>query len=490
MDDLRAGRARPSELIAPSLGFTTLDREVANVVLPVRGAVPAWIEGALLRTAPAQFEVGDRPFNHWFDGFAMLHRFAIRDGAVTYSNRYLRSQARERAMAQGAIAFREFGTDPCWSLFQRAMALFRNERTDNCGVSVNALGGEVLAFTETPMPMQFDPETLETLGVSRDFSIADADLAVAHPHYDAARGRHYSFVVKFGHRSRYRLLALDAAARSRETLHEIEVDRPAYMHSFAMSERYLILVEFPLVVNPLRVLLSRKPFMANLVWEPERGTIVHVVEKDGGRLAARLRLPATGFAFHHVNAFEEGDDLVLDMVRHPDGTLMRKLELATLRSGEPVELAGQLVRTRLDLRSGAYSEAVISPEPFELTRINYERSVGQRHRYVWGAGQTPGGLFLDRITKIDCDSGTARHWHERGCYPGEPVFVAGPGKGDEDAGVLLSVVLDAREGRSFLLVLDASTLGELARATAPHHIPFGFHGNFLPAGDLPDGLHA
>ena len=46
----------------------------------------------------------------------------------------------------------------------------------------------------------------------------------------------------------------------------------------------------------------------------------------------------------------------------------------------------------------------------------------------------------------------------------------------EDDGVLLSVVLDASERTSYLLVLDARDLSELARAAVPHHIPFGFHG--------------
>ena len=45
--------------------------------------------------------------------------------------------------------------------------------------------------------------------------------------------------------------------------------------------------------------------------------------------------------------------------------------------------------------------------------------------------------------------------------------------------MLLSVVLDIAKGRSFLLVLDAASLKELARAEAPHAIPFHFHGNFF-----------
>lgn len=55
-----------------------------------------------------------------------------------------------------------------------------------------------------------------------------------------------------------------------------------------------------------------------------------------------------------------------------------------------------------------------------------------------------------------------------------------PGATREDDGVLLSVVLDATARRSFLLVLDAEALQERARADVPHHIPFGFHGEYFP----------
>ncbi len=56
-----------------------------------------------------------------------------------------------------------------------------------------------------------------------------------------------------------------------------------------------------------------------------------------------------------------------------------------------------------------------------------------------------------------------------------------PGRAREGEGVLLSVVLDAQRAQSFLLVLDAMSLAEIAKAECPHHIPFGFHGNYFPA---------
>jgi carotenoid cleavage dioxygenase-like enzyme len=79
---------------------------------------------------------------------------------------------------------------------------------------------------------------------------------------------------------------------------------------------------------------------------------------------------------------------------------------------------------------------------------------------------------------IDVDERKATRWGEPGCYPGEPVFIAAPDSQVENEGVLLSVVFDAQRRTSFLLVLDAQTLSEVARADVPHHVPFGFHGQF------------
>jgi beta,beta-carotene 9',10'-dioxygenase len=73
------------------LGFCTLDQETSLDDLPVRGTVPPWLTGTLVRPAPAQFEVGDQRYNHWFNGLAMLHKFVFTAGCVAYANRYLRS---------------------------------------------------------------------------------------------------------------------------------------------------------------------------------------------------------------------------------------------------------------------------------------------------------------------------------------------------------------------------------------------------------------
>jgi beta,beta-carotene 9',10'-dioxygenase len=458
------------------LGFTTLAAEVSNVELPVRGTVPDWLVGTLLRTGPARFEVGSTKLNHWFDGLAMLHRFAFSNCGILYSNRYLHSRAHDEAIANTGITRREFATDPCWNLFQRVMSWFSPKFTDNGCVNATKLGDTVVALTETRMPVRFDPQTLATLGVAEYDRRIPGLISTAHPHFDRVRGRHYNYILDFGRQSQYCFFGIDRTG-AQSIVTTIPVARPAYVHSFGMTENYLVLAEFPFVVNPLRLLFSGKPFICNYRWEPDRGVRFHIVEKDGGRVIRTARTDAQ-FAFHHVNAFEKNGDVVVDLVSHPDATVIDELYLDRLRSPHPVHATGKLTRFRIGATENVSGE-LLSDVPLELPRFDYRRFTGRPYRYVYGAGNVTQGEFIDSLVKLDLGGASDIRWQEAGCYPGEPVFVAAPEATDEDDGVMLSVVLDIRAGASFLLILDAHTFTELARATAPHHIPFGFHGNFL-----------
>jgi len=467
-------------------GFRSVPDDVAPTALPVRGTLPGWLSGALLRVAPALFEVGEQSYNHWFDGLARLHRFAVADGGVTYQSRFLRSQAYVEAERAGRIVHAEFATDPCRSLFGRVQAILEPTTTDNAVVSINRIGDDIVALTETRLPVRFDPDTLETLGVHDFGASVEGSVSTAHPHHDGARA--YTYLISFGRRSFYHVHVVDGG-QERE-IARLPVERPSYMHSFGMSARHIVLAEFPFVVNPLVLFLSGKPFINNYRWDPKRGTTFTVLDKETGALAGRWTAPPL-FAFHHVNAVERAGALEIDLVAYDDASVIDDLYLARLRGPERVRAVGRLTRLTLPLDGGAVETRLLSDTPMELPRIDYPRRQGRPYRYVWGNGQA-GGDFLDCILKIDLEGDPAANaltWKEDRAWPGEPVFVRRPGAEAEDDGVLLSVVLDARAERSFLLVLDAATLVEIARAEAPEIVTFGFHGNFL--GDPEDGpLHA
>jgi hypothetical protein len=84
----------------------------------------------------------------------------------------------------------------------------------------------------------------------------------------------------------------------------IPVRHPGYVHSFGMTERYLILAVGPHLVDPLRMLRSGRPFIENYEWKPDRGSRFLIIDRQAGRLHATVEAEAF-FTFHQANAFEE-----------------------------------------------------------------------------------------------------------------------------------------------------------------------------------------
>jgi carotenoid cleavage dioxygenase-like enzyme len=469
------------------VGFTSQENEISAMQLPVRGAIPGWLGGSLIRTAPSKFEVGTNSYRHWFDGLAMLHKFSFRQGQVNYACKFLQSCAYTEANKKNRIVFGEFGTDPCRDLFQKVFSIFRGpDTTDNGCVNINPYGNKLTANTETPKPVVFDPENLETLGSFQFEDTLGGQVTVVHPHY-GKDGTVFSYVTEFGYKSQYHVYSLAPGSASRKLMATISTKEPAYMHSIGMTENYIILTAFPLVANPLALRFGNKPFIECYHWKPEKGTTIYLVNKKNGQVQELVTEP--WFSFHHVNAFEQNGEIVFDIPVFKDTTVIDQLYLDHLRTQAVTEIAAQLYRFRIIPGEKKVERQLLSNTGLELPRINYARVNTQPYRYIFGAGNTIPGNFLDNLTKIDISNGQALVWQEANCYPGEPVFVERPQPTAEDDGLLLSIVLDAAAQTSFLLLLDARTMQEIARAVTPQHITFGFHGQYVGEGSAVQTMH-
>jgi beta,beta-carotene 9',10'-dioxygenase len=462
-------------------GFSTLANEIELDCLPLRGTVPLWLQGTLVRNGPAKFEVGGQHYRHWFDGLAMLHKFSIEAGQVSYANKFLRSRAYTKAMQMGRIAYGEFATDPCRSIFSRIYTLFVPEPADNGAVNVARIADHFVALTETPLPVEFDPETLQTVGFLDYEGRVPGQITTAHPHYDRTRQAAVSYLTHISRVSAYNVYAIPRGTTRRTLIASVSVPEPAYMHSFGLTQRYVVLAEFCLFFSPIGLALKRKPYIGNARWKPERGVRFVLIDQHDGSVASTCQ--AEGFfAFHHINAFEEDGAVIVDVAAYPDTTIIDRLYLNRLSQPDGGGIPyGELRRYRIPLRGSYADYELLSDEGIDLPRINYQRSNTRDYRFAYGVGirKDYPADFLNQLVKVDVRERTAKVWHEDGCYPGEPVFVSAPGAAAEDDGVVLSLVLDANNNNSFLLIVAASSFEEVARAEVPHRIPFGLHGQFF-----------
>jgi len=468
-------------------GFRSLDRELVDYRLPVEGSVPEWLDGRLVRNGPGKFEAGGNRVTHWFDGLAMLRAYAFDDGEIRYTNRFLRSEAYEDAMAGRASG--QFATDESGlrKLFSWLRRLGPPEPTDNANVHVARLDGEFVALTEVPRWVAFDPETLETRD---EFAFGD-DLSVhtttAHLVSDPHRGEHVGYGIRFGRTHEYRIYRIPDGTRRRESIAAIETDRPAYIHSCALTPDHVVLPEVPLRIRMLRALSPfSEGFFDLLDWQPDRGTRFIVVDRDSGEVVADPTVDPF-FTFHTANAFLDGGDIVVDLVDFEDDTIVDALTLDTLETeGFPAVPPGRLARYRIDPEGGDVTRTQLYDGGIEMPGVPRSRRT-RSHRYVYG--QVTDRAGANGLVKVDTHRKTATEWWEQSVYVEEPRIVAHPeadtsDEDEEDRGVVLAPALDVENEQALLLVFDAETLTERARAPLPHHHPFGFHGRFFPGNNL------
>lgn len=470
-----------------ALGIESQLEEISPEILIVRGELPNWLSGSLVRSVPARYEVGGRRIEHWFDGLAFLNAFAFEGGSVSYTSRYLNSDTLNEAEKSGKRLRRGFANDPCLSIFGRFESIFDPDittLTDNANVNIGRLGQQWVALTEAPMPIAFDPDSLETLGLVKHRDQLGMGHATPHPHYDE-HGAMINCFLKFGLNPTYHIYETGSPDSSRRELATHSVRKPAYMHAFSMTRQWFILIEQPWVIDPAKIARSTKPLRALVdyfSWQPQLGTKLRVFSRSTGHLVATATAPPM-FLFHTINAYEIGDEVIVDVAAYDDASVVDAFfldEMAREDRGFPIATPRRLT---IDLRRNSVHVRTLAHVDFELPVIDYAGFNTKPYQFTYGVSRHDQDQrsFWDSLTKVDVNSGHTVHWHESGTYPSEPIFVPRPDRQAEDDGILLSVVLDSLTRRSFLLVLDASDLTEVARAYAPQRIPLGFHGQHIPA---------
>ncbi|MEM1347013.1 MAG: carotenoid oxygenase family protein [Myxococcota bacterium] len=461
-------------------------QEVNATLELVYGELPTQLTGTHFRNGPGKQEAYGVPYDHPFDGDGMILRFAFDGERVRYRNRYVRTReflAEERAQR---MLYRGFGTNlPGGLLANGLRARFKNA----ANTSVVYHAGRLLALWEGGLPHEIDPDSLATL--SRfDFDgalLPDAPLErllmpelpfSAHPTEDPRTGELFNFGTMYGVESSLLVYTIAPEGHVMD-MRRIGLDRMSFVHDFVLTEHYLAFALTPVVFDVPRALAGLSTPVASLSRDPDAPTTILLAPRGGGE-PLRFHAPG-GFIFHYVNGFDEdgGQRVVLD------GCWMDDLPSADVAKqamrGAAVAFEGaSLVRMTVDVRAQQVSLRDLASTTLELPSV-HPGYVMRRHRYAYGISHAPGrrGSLMTAIARVDVEREHATHRDFFPDLPGEPLFVAHPGRDDESEGWLLSLVYRSAEHISDLEILDARTLETVACVRLPHHVPQGFHSIFV-----------
>lgn len=459
---------------APPPNMDPIDFETEVASLPLKGTLPAGLRGTLVRNGPNP--VAPDPKAHWFSGDGMLHAFRIGDGQVRYRNRWVRTQ-RWQAAAEGKDLSGGFQEAP--------LSEQPKQQHDDGSANTNVIGhaGRMLALEEAHLPVEMALPALDTLGAT-DFGGGLHGSFTAHPKTDPKTGE----LLFFGYGTPAPLSAgMSFGVMSREgrvtRFERFEAPYPSMVHDFMVTERHVMFPIMPLTASMERAQSGRPPY----AWEPEHGTRVGLMPRDGGtRDIVWWKGPAC-YVFHVMNAWEAEGSLFADVVQFPTPPLFPRPDGSPVSDKPPIS---RLVRWQFDLSSSTheFTQTQLEEIPGEFPRID-ERVAGLPYRHGWyvcrGVSQ-PGEPPRLYAGLVHIDHGTPHRDIYQFPAPdvvSEGVFVPRSADAEEGDGWLLATVWRGATDTSDLVVFDARALasGPLCVASLPHRVPVGFHGNWFPS---------
>ena len=451
----------------------------ADDLTAVEGEIPADLDGIYLRNTENPLRPAMK-FYHPFDGDGMLQIVGFRDGKAFYRNRFVRTEAFEAE---------QDADESLWPGLAEPLSLAKVDhgwgaRTllkDASSTDVVVHRGTALtSFYQCGDLYRVDPCTGETLGKDTWNGAFPFDWGVsAHPKVDDRTDE----MLFFNYSKNAPYLHYGVVDANNDLVHYLDVALPGprLPHDMAFTRNYAILNDFPLFWDPellqrdLHVARFHRDMPSRFAVIPRRGDTVRWFEAD------------PTFVLHFTNAYEDGDEIVLD------GFYQGDPEPADLDDGAGNKwqrafrflaldrMQARLHRWRFNLVTGAVREEPLSENISEFGMINAGHG-GEPYRYVYAATGKPGWFLFDGLIRHDVVSGTEQRINfGDGVYGSETAMAPRVGSRGEDDGYLITLTTDMNDDASYCLVFDAARLtdGPVCKLQLPERISSGTHSTWV-----------
>ena len=468
------GSLRPNNHPYLNGAWTPLHEEVTATELDViEGAIPHDIDGVYLRNTENQLH---QPLGkyHPFDGDGMIHQIDFSGGTASYRNRFVRTRCFQAEQDIGGSLWG--GLMDKAGVSQRPGFGAHGALKDSSSTDIIVHAGKAIStFYQCGEGYVLDPETLEQAGVAPWVPL---DGISAHPKVDDRTGEllffNYSKHAPYMHYG-----VVDAGGRVTNYI-PVPLPGPRLPHDMTFSENWSIVNDLPMFWDA--DLLQRGIHAARMHnGVPSRFALI---PRHGKTEDIRWFEAAPTYILHFLNAYEEGDEVVMDAYfqdnpqpapLHNEDGYGHMMAYVDEHSFQP-----KLHRWRFNLADGTTREERLDDRILEFGMID-ARVAGRKHRYVYSTTSKPGWFLFNGFVKHDLETGES--WTlmlEDGRYASEAPFAPRVGSTAEDDGYLVSFIIDENRGTSECILIDARDIeaGPVCRIALPHKISSGTHSHW------------
>ena len=225
-------------------------------------------------------------------------------------------------------------------------------------------------------------------------------------------------------------------------------------------------------------------------FHPDMPSRFAVIPRRGGTDEIRWFEADPTFVLHFTNAYEDGDEIVLDGFFEgepsPVDSLTGDKWQKAFRFLALDRLQTRLHRWRFNLATGEVREEQLSDSITEFGMINGGYA-GGKYRYTYAATGKPSWFLFDGLVKHDLHTGSEQRFaFEDGVYGSETAMAPRVGSTGEDDGYLVTLTTDMNDDASYCLVFDAARVadGPVCKLALPERISSGTHCTWAPGSEL------
>lgn len=453
--------------------FRPIDDEISVELESVLGSVPDDLAGMFVRNG-SNPKYPPRGRYHWFDGDGMLHGVRFGERQAYYTNRYVRTPGLARETAVGEALYTGILEPPD---FRQPGGPFKNTANtdlvfhDGRLLALWWLGGKAHRIRL--------PE-LDTMG-EYDFEGRLRRGIASHPKVDPRTGD----LVFFDYALTPPYLIHGVASADGSRLRQVPIELPGarLQHDMAITERYSIVLDLPMYWDPKLLAQGKQRVMFDRAMPARFGILPRWGEAETIRW---FEAPAC-YIYHTINAYEEGETVVLTGCSIDNPLAPEHRSAGPWPKLDIIELEPYLARWIFNLRTGQTTHELLDDVPTEFPRMNDGyKTQSSRYSYNPRIAREPALLF-DGLIKYDHQRGTSQAIsYGPGCFGGEVSFAPRPEATAEDDGYLITFVVDARDGKSEVWVIDAAEFdaGPIVRLRVPQRVPIGYHTCWVSADAL------
>jgi all-trans-8'-apo-beta-carotenal 15,15'-oxygenase len=455
--------------------------DVAFRVDRVEGRIPDGIDGVLFRNGGGTFEAGDDPLS-FLDGYGLVGALEVADGTAFLRTSHPETRVRVEERQAGRMTRRRVFTNlPGWR-----RNLFNIDPTTTAAHDTYVWNGRLHAADLGRHTALSLPE-LETVG-DTPWTAGRGELTAPMPREDPATDRLVTYVLRqTPAKSEVTFIEVDGSfaevARSRTVRTE------GLIHDLAFTDDWYVLVENAARPKPIPALLGRAPLWSSFAWDGRPPTLLLIPRRRGGE---PVRLPLAGTSlrtvFHIVNAYADGDEVVVDVTGYDGPVSFEALMVATRDGPLQPTPTNHVSRVRATARAGGAATvahwAGASGEAPEVA----PSLQGAPYSCAWYAAlpsssiDPNGYVFTSRMGRLDLTTGAVTTWDAgAGHQLSPPAFAPDPVAGPED-GWVLAWDLDLTSETTDVVILDAGdlTTGPVARLHLGVYLPAVSHCRFAP----------